>query len=83
MFLMGASFGLLWWWAVRGGRLLERPIGRAEERVAIRRFGVGNVAYLALMGVAWVSAPLTLAGHFVVAVYYVLDQLPSAREQAP
>jgi len=83
MFLMGVSFGLLWWWAVRGGRLLERPIGRAEERVAIRRFGVGNVAYLALMGVAWVSAPLTLAGHFVVAVYYVLDQLPSAREQAP
>ena len=82
MFLMGMSFGLLWWWAVRGGRLLDRPISREEERAAVRRFGIGNVAYLALMGLAWVSAPLTLAGHLVVAVYYVVDQLPSSLERA-
>jgi uncharacterized membrane protein len=76
MFLMGVSFGLLWWWTVRGGRLLDRPMTAAQERVALRRFTVGNVAYLALLGVAWLSAPATLAGHFVVAVYYVVDQLP-------
>jgi uncharacterized membrane protein len=82
MFLMGASFGLLWWWAVRGGRLLDHPMNRAQERVALRRFTVGNVAYLALMGLAWLSAPLTLAGHLLVAVYYVLDQVPLPPEQA-
>jgi uncharacterized membrane protein len=82
MFLMGVSFGLLWWWAVRGGRLLDRPMSRVEQRAALLRFGVGNVVYLALMGVALVSAPLTLAGHFVVALYYVLEQLPTTREQA-
>jgi uncharacterized membrane protein len=83
MFLMGVSFSLLWSRAVRGGRLLERPMNRAEERVAVRRFGVGMLAYLAMMGVALVSAPLTLAGHLLIAVYYVLDQLPSASEQTP
>jgi uncharacterized membrane protein len=81
MFLMGASFGVLWWWAVRGGRLLDRPMNRAEERVALRRFTIGNLAYLALLGLAWLSAPLTLAGHFVVAVYYVLDQVPLPSRQ--
>jgi uncharacterized membrane protein len=68
MFLMGSSFGVVWWWAVRGGRLLDRPMGRAEERVALRRFSVGTAAYLALMGLAWLSAPLTLAGHLLVAI---------------
>ena len=83
MFRMGASFGLLWWWAVRGGRLLDHPMNRAEERVALRRFTAGMVGYLALIGVALVSAPATLAGHLVLAVYYVVDQVPSRREQGP
>jgi uncharacterized membrane protein len=78
MFLMGLSFGVLWWWVVHGGRLLERQLPRADERAALRRFTIGNLAYLALMGVALVSAPITLAGHFVVAIYYVLDQVRQA-----
>jgi TMEM175 potassium channel family protein len=79
MFLMGSSFGVLWWWAVHGGRLLDRPTSRADGKGAPRRFRVGNVAYIALMGLAWVSAPLTLAGHLAVALYYVLDQTPLPR----
>jgi uncharacterized membrane protein len=75
MFLMGISFGVLWWWVVRGGRLLERPLSRADERAALRRFAVGNLAYLALMGLAFVSAVATLAGHLLVAIYYILDQV--------
>jgi uncharacterized membrane protein len=75
MFLMGISFGVLWWWAVHGGRLLERPLSRADERAALRRFTVGNLAYLALMGLAFVSAVATLAGHLLVAIYYVIDQV--------
>jgi len=82
MFIMGSSFGLVWWWAVRGGRLLDRPLSRAAERVALRRFSIGTVAYLGLMGLSWLSAPLTLAGHLLVALYYVLDQAPLPPEQA-
>jgi len=79
MFLMGSSFGLLWWWAVHGGRLLDRPMSRSEGKAALRRFSIGNIAYIALLGVAWVSAPLTLAGHLAVALYYVVDQTPLPR----
>jgi TMEM175 potassium channel family protein len=75
MFLMGVSFGVLWWWVVRGGRLLEQPLSRADERTALRRFTVGNLAYLTLMGLALVSAVATLIGHLLVAIYYVLDQV--------
>lgn len=75
MFLMGGSFGLVWWWVVRGGRLLERPLPRADERAALRRFTVGNLAYLTLMGLAFVSAVATLAGHLLVAIYYIVDQV--------
>jgi hypothetical protein len=35
-----------------------------------------HLAYLALVGFAFASAPLTLAGHFLLAVYYVFNRLP-------
>jgi hypothetical protein len=47
-----------------------------RARVTVARFTAGNLAYLALVGFAFVSAPLTLAGHFLLAVYYVLNRLP-------
>jgi hypothetical protein len=40
------------------------------------RFTAANLAYLALVGLAFVSAPLTLIGHFLLAVYYVFNRLP-------
>ncbi len=54
-------------------------MSRSEGKAALRRFSIGNVAYIALLGVAWVSAPLTLAGHLAVALYYVVDQTPLPR----
>jgi uncharacterized membrane protein len=83
MFLMGVSFGAVWWRVVRGGRLLDQPLSRADERAALRRFTVGNLAYLALLGLAFVSAAITLAGHLVVAIYYVVDQVPLTRRRGP
>ena len=48
----------------------------AVQRAAVRRFGLGLLAYAALCGTAFISPLLTLGGHFAVAVYYAFEQLP-------
>jgi uncharacterized membrane protein len=82
MLAMGISFGALWLWAAHDGHLLAPDIDPAQARGALRRFGAGNVAYLGLTLLALVSAPLTLLGHFLVAVFYIFDQLPVGRPAA-
>jgi hypothetical protein len=42
----------------------------------VYRFTAGNLAHLALVGLALVSAPLTLVGHFLLALYYMFNRLP-------
>src|SRR6266498_3603479 len=76
MFGMAISFGGEWLWAVRKHGLLGERTDLAKARSTILRFTAGNVVYLALIGLAFVSAPLTLALHFLLALYYVFNQLP-------
>jgi uncharacterized membrane protein len=78
MFGMAISFGGLWLWVVRGRRTLLAH-EEAAARSTVIRFTAGNVGYLILIGLAFVSAPLTLALHFVLALYYVFNQLPEPR----
>jgi uncharacterized membrane protein len=79
MFGMAISFGALWLWAVRERTLLGAAIDQAAARSTVLRFTAGNVVYLILIGLSFVSAPLTLALHFLLAVYYVFNQLPEPR----
>jgi uncharacterized membrane protein len=79
MFGMAISFGGLWLWVVRGRRTLLGPTTDQEARATVIRFTAGNLGYLILIGLAFVSAPLTLALHFVLALYYVFNQLPEPR----
>jgi uncharacterized membrane protein len=76
MFGMAISFGGEWLWAVRKHGLLGERTDLAKARSTILRFTAGNVVYLGLIGLAFVSAPLTLALHFLLALYYVFNQLP-------
>jgi uncharacterized membrane protein len=73
---MALSFGAVWIWAVRARGLLAERVDPAAARATVARFTAGNLAYLALVGLAFVSAPLTLVGHFLLAVYYVFNRLP-------
>jgi uncharacterized membrane protein len=79
MFAMGVAFGALWLTITRDERLLHERIDRATGRAAIRRFGAGNIFYLATIGLSFVSAVATLAVHAALAVYYCFDQLPTYR----
>ena len=74
---MALAFTLLVYWVTRNDRLLHPHLASALDRSNRRRFStVGVVVYLAAVGLSFISAPVTLLVHFVIAMYYVLDQLP-------
>ena len=78
---MSAAFGGLLWWSVRK-RHLTIPLTGAAARTALIRFAIGNLAYAAAIGIAYVSAPASLVLSVLVAVYYVFEQTPG-RQPAP
>ena len=47
------------------------------------RFSVGNLFYIAGIGVAFVSAPASLALSGLVAVYYIFEQTPARAPLPP
>ena len=84
MLAMSIAFSALWLWATRpGSGLLHERLDPTVARAAVRRFGAGNLVYAALIGVAFLSAPVTLAFHFLVALYYVFDQLSVGGDPVP
>jgi uncharacterized membrane protein len=78
---MSVAFGTLFWWSIRH-RHLTIPLTGAAARAAWVRFASGNLAYAAAIGIAYLSAPASLAVSGLVAVYYVFEQTP-ARTSEP
>ncbi|HMG65342.1 MAG TPA: TMEM175 family protein, partial [Streptosporangiaceae bacterium] len=70
------TFGALWWWLTRTGHLFDARVDVEAARRTRPRFALGSVVYPVLLGLSFVSAPLTLALHGLVAVYYGFNQLP-------
>jgi len=79
---MAVSFTLIFIHAVRRD-LLIRTMTPAEARAAIVRFGVGTVVYLAVLGLAFVSAPAVLAVAALITAYYIFERVPSESEPDP
>ncbi len=77
MLVMGLAFGALWVAITRDAALLHEHLDPAVSRTALRRFGLGNIFYLATIGLSFVSAIATLAVHAALAIYYCFDQLPT------
>jgi uncharacterized membrane protein len=72
---MSLSFGLLFWRTVKSGHL-RVPLGLADRQRALIRFSIGNLGYIAAIGVAFVSATASLIIAGLVAVYYTFEQTP-------
>ena len=72
---MSISFTLLFWRAVRREHL-RAALTPQQARQATIRFGIGNLFYIAGIGIAFVSAPASLALSGLVAVYYIFEQTP-------
>ncbi|MCD0481924.1 DUF1211 domain-containing protein [Streptacidiphilus sp. ASG 303] len=75
MVMHAVTFAALWWWLTRNGHLLDPKVDVAVARRTRARFAAGNAVYPALVALSFVSAPLTLALHGVMAVYYAFNQL--------
>jgi uncharacterized membrane protein len=84
MLAMALAYSGLWLVITRDPRLLHEQVDPAASRAALVRFGVGNVFYLATVGLAFVNAIATLAVHAALAIYYCFDQLrtPEASRDA-
>jgi hypothetical protein len=69
-------FSAVWWWMTRdaGRHLVHRPTPE-DVRSSRRRFGLGVVVYAPTLALSFISAPLTLAVHGALAVYYAFEQL--------
>jgi uncharacterized membrane protein len=83
MLAMGTAYTTLWLTLTRNVQLLHEDINPRLSRLALRRFGLGNVFYLATIGLSFVSAPVTLTVHAALAIYYCFDQLPTIGTAAP
>lgn len=76
---MSLAFTLLFWRAIRRTHPVVAFSG-PQARQATIRFGIGNLGYIAGIGIAFISAPASLAISGLVAVYYIFEQTP-AREK--
>jgi len=86
MLAIGLAYSALWIAVTRDVGLLHKDIDPLASRTALRRFGLGNVVYLATIGLSFVSAVATLALHGALALYYCFDQLatmPTGAGTAP
>jgi len=76
MLAMSGAFASLYTHVARRPALLADGVDPAAVRGSIVRFSaIGLVLYLTTMVVALFSAPLCLAAHFLIALYYCFQQI--------
>jgi uncharacterized membrane protein len=73
---MSLSFAGLFWWGIRRKRMKIAFTPEGARRATIR-FSIGNVAYLAAIGIAFLSATASLIVSGLVAIYYIFEQTPA------
>jgi uncharacterized membrane protein len=75
MLAMAVAFSAIYARAARHPGLLRDGVDPVAARASILRFSAGTLVYLVTVGVAFVSAPLCLALHFTIAVYYSFQRI--------
>jgi hypothetical protein len=73
---MSLSFAGLFWCGIRRKRM-EIAFTPEGARRATIRFSIGNVAYLAAIGIAFFSATASLIVSGLVGIYYIFEQTPT------
>ncbi|MFI1097315.1 TMEM175 family protein [Streptomyces sp. NPDC020917] len=76
-------FQAMWWHLTRTGHLFDERVDVEAARATRARFALGTVVYPVTVGLAFLSAPLTLAVHGLLAVYYAFNQVPVPTKAEP
>jgi uncharacterized membrane protein len=76
MVLMSIAFTALWQHVTRDGRLIGRHLDPRRARQESVLFSAGLLAYVAGIGLSFVSAQLALLLYALLAVFYVFPWLP-------
>ncbi|GHE01130.1 hypothetical protein GCM10010339_19070 [Streptomyces alanosinicus] len=76
MVAMALTFQALWWHLTRTGHLFDPRVDATAARATRPRFALGSLGYPLTVALAFVSAPLTLAAHGLLALYYGFNQVP-------
>ncbi len=79
---MSLSFAGLFWCGIRRDHMKIAFSPEGARRATIR-FSIGNIAYLAAIGIAFLSATASLIISGLVAVYYIFEQTPTAKTATP
>jgi uncharacterized membrane protein len=76
MLLLSLAFIATWGYVSFNRGFLATPVDPSSARAQLPWFGLGLLGYVLAIGLAFVSAPLSLALYAVVAIYYLFDHLP-------
>jgi uncharacterized membrane protein len=76
MVVMALTFQAVWWHLTKTGHLFDDRVDAPAARATRYRFALGTLVYPATLALSFVSAPVTLAVHGALAVYYGFNQLP-------
>lgn len=79
---MSLNFVGLFWWAIRHEHI-AMALTPDGGRWAMIRFGIGNVAFLAAIGIAFFSATASLVFGGLVAIYYIFEHNPTYETATP
>jgi uncharacterized membrane protein len=83
MLAMSICFVALWAYLARRPELLDGSVGASVARERLRRSSLGIVVYPFTIALAFVSAPLTLAVHFGIALFYVFERVSLEADGSP
>jgi TMEM175 potassium channel family protein len=78
MVLMSVAFSALWFHVTGNPRLLNRQLDPQRARRESLLFSAGLLAYVAGIGLSFVSAQVALVVYALVAIFYVFPWLPEA-----
>lgn len=71
-FIMACCFNFLWRYATHNNRLMAKDVNPEAVAAISQQYLFGPVLYLGAFGVAWISAPASIALNFIFALFFAL-----------